>query len=289
LFAWLKSYFMNYGYEFLDSGDGRRLDIFGGVTVDRPAPQAEWKKKLSPSAWQSDLFYDRAKDGKSGWAGEDRIPENWSLRYGGATLLLKPSPQSQIGVFPEQMPNWDWLTETLRAACRPLKILNCFAYTGGATLAASLAHTEKFPVEVCHLDASRSAVGWARRNAEASGLGSNPIRWIVEDVTRFLDREIRRSQRYDGFILDPPAFGRGKGKDTWVLKRDLPGLLERLEKLLSKRPRFVLLSGHAPELGPRDLASTLSFLGNASSFPLALHAKNGNDLPCGSCARWSET
>jgi len=274
-------------YELLDCGDGRRLERFSNIIADRPAPQAVWPKSGRVAGWRSvDAYYDRPDKGRAGWRDLSVFPEEWRIKVDGIALELRPSGNSQVGFFPEQLPNWRWLSERLQQAKRPVRLLNAFAYTGAATLAASASANN---VEVCHLDGARAAVSWARKNAILSGLDSRPIRWIVDDVMKFLMRELERGRSYDAFIIDPPAFGRGPGA-TWRLERDLPLMLELAGQLLSDTPCFVILSCHAPQLTSGNLADMLekfdAFRGcKAEALDLVIPSRKGNALPSSICGR----
>ncbi|HLD45655.1 MAG TPA: class I SAM-dependent methyltransferase, partial [bacterium] len=214
------------------------------------------------------------------------FPKDWHISLGPIRLALKPSANNQLGVFPEQCDSWQWITKKIRNAGRPLRILNAFAYTGAATLMSSAAARD---VEVCHVDGAKTSVTWAKQNALLSGLESKSIRWIVDDVLKFLAREIKRGRTYDAFILDPPAFGRG-AKTEWSLERDLPLLLDCVDQLLSPHPCFVVLSCHAPHMIATDLAHQLeklpAFAGKqAQTLNLTIASKQGHALPLGICAR----
>lgn len=276
-----------FDYELLDCGDGRRLEKFSDVIIDRPAPQATWPKSTKVTLWESaQAYYDRPQKGNGRWRTDSVFPDDWQMQVDDLTIELRASSNNQIGIFPEQLSNWRWLTKRLKQAKRPVVVLNAFAYTGVATLTASGAAKN---VEVCHVDASKPAVAWARRNAKLSGLQDRPIRWITDDVMTFLKREVKRGRRYDAFILDPPAFGRHQGI-SWQLKRDLPRLLEYVNQLLSESPCFVILSCHAPELTSNMLADIVEKLDalndrKAEAIDLTLSSKKGNDLPSSICAR----
>ena len=277
----------SFPYALLDCGNGRRLERFAGITLDRPAPQATAAQKSPASVWQqADAVFRRPQKGSGAWDRRASCPEEWRIDVGNVSLQLRFSTNGQVGLFPEQATNWQWLTEVLQQAGRPVKVLNAFAYTGAATLSASAASEA---VEVCHVDGARSAVSWARETAACSGLADRPIRWIVDDVLTFLAREKRRDRKYDAFVLDPPAFGRG-ARGSWKLERDLPVLLERVKNLLSDSPCFILLSCHAANLTPKDLAAylTRAIPGTQSlveAVSLTLSAASGNVLPLGECVR----
>lgn len=274
-------------YELLDCGEGRRLERFGALTVDRPSPQATWVKNRDIRDWELALgHYDRLDEGQSKWRDVNVFPKEWRVCLDGLTFELRASLNNQVGIFPEQLTNWQWMNACLKQSKNPVRVLNAFAYTGVATLVASAA---KEDVTVCHVDGARSAVSWARQNAALSGLEKRPIRWIVDDVLTFLKREVKRNQKYDAFILDPPAFGRGPNA-SWQLERDLPRLLELVNQLLSDKPCFVILSCHATEWTSQKLARVLEELSSfhdckAEAVDLVIPSKLGHDLPAGVCGR----
>lgn len=272
-------------YKLIDIGDGRKLEKFGEYVLDRPSPQTEQIEKADFESWRTaQAYYDR--DGDVGWEDHGEIPESWVVDVLGFKIELKLGQNNQVGIFPEQLQNWEWLQEQSKKVKKPVKILNGFAFTGVATLAVS----NKNPnIEVVHVDSSKASVTQAKKNAVFSGYSKMPIRWIVDDMIKFLEREVRRGNRYDAFILDPPAFGRGS-KDTWKIERDLPKLLELVDQLLSDKPLFVLLSCHAPNLISSDLGYMLedlkSFKGKrAETFDLDIPCEVNEDLKAGSCAR----
>jgi 23S rRNA (cytosine1962-C5)-methyltransferase len=239
-------------YELLDSGEGRKLERFGDFVVSRPDPQALWSRSLGDAVWQSaDATFEQTS-GRGKWRKKREFPEDWKVSFEGVTFVLKPSVFKHIGVFPEQLGNWIWLKDKISrcadvaalssssADIGSVKVLNLFAYTGGATLFAARAGAS-----VCHIDSSQFAVDCAKANADVSGLSSAPIRFIVDDVKKFVEREIRRGQKYDVIVLDPPVYGKGTKKEVWNLEDDLAPLLARLPHLLSDRPLAVLISGYA--------------------------------------------
>lgn len=264
-----------FDYDLIDCGDGGRIERFGEVIIDRPCPQAMWPQKNNDI--NSDVFFEKA-GAKSFWKGSEKFSETWNLKIGDVTAELRFSGQGQVGIFPEQFENWRWLQEKVRNTKRPLKILNTFAYTGMSTLFCSEKHTE-----VCHVDGAKSAINWAKKNAEISRRGENTIRWICDDVIDFMAREVRRGKKYDGIILDPPAFGRG-AKKNWKIERDLPVLLDLIEKLLPEKPLFVVLTCHAPKhFSAKDIAVLLEnipqFRGKkAKELLLEIPSKAGNSL-----------
>lgn len=275
-------------YELLDFGNGRKLERFGGIILDRPAPVAEGKTPARPDEWpRADAVFHRQSDNAGRWQWRSPPRESWTLAHDGMTFLLKPTDFGHVGLFPEQAENWEWMAGKTSRSTRPLKVLNLFAYTGGATLAAAAAGAE-----VVHVDAARNIVAWARRNARLSGLEEAPIRWIVEDAAKFVDREVRRGNRYDAVLLDPPSYGHGPKGQTWKLTSDLPGLLEGCAELVGQRPAFFLLTCHTPGYGPAELDAILSDLlfgrcqQGVVSKKLLLTAGDGRRLPSGAVARW---
>ena len=278
---------MLFDYELIDCGDQRRLESFSGVIVNRPAPQALWPKNKNLKQWQhAKAYYQRPESGQGQWRDISNLPKEWRLSLDNINLDLKPSANNQLGIFPEQLVNWQWIKDKLQNVKRPVSVLNTFAYTGAASLVASAASEQ---VKVCHVDGAKAAVTWARHNAKLSGLEERPIRWIVDDVMTFVQREIKRGNKYDAIILDPPAFGRGP-KGTWKIERDLATLLTAVKSLISKNPLFIVLSCHAPELTKKHLIEFLeplapSFKEKPRAFQLTIKSKTGQDLPSGLCGR----
>jgi 23S rRNA (cytosine1962-C5)-methyltransferase len=282
-------------YELIDFGDGRKLERFGGWVLDRPCPTTIGVRRAKPQAWGGAVARyegDRAADGQ--WSPP---AERWVARTTtvGVPLLgdkqfsmeLEPLPSGQVGIFPEQAANWRWIAQRVAAHGAPLKVLNLFAYTGGSTLAALAAGAE-----VVHIDAATSVVNRARSNAAASGLGARIARWIVEDALKFCRREVKRGNRYDAIILDPPTYGHGPKGEEWNIKRDLLPLLELCGELTERRPKFVLLTCHSPGIGPAELSAFLSegVFGACGQPPrtgeLFLETAEGRRLPSGVFARW---
>ena len=240
------------GYELLDSGGGRKLERFGRYVIARPCSQALWRPSLSQSEWnRADASFDR-EDGNH-WRGRSRLPGDWTIETAGIKFKLGGTDFGHLGIFPEQRAQWRWIREVAsKASCRlspggcQLQVLNLFAYSGGSTVAAALGGAE-----VCHLDASKGMVAWARENAALNGLAAHPIRWIVDDAHKFMNREIRRGRRYDAIILDPPSFGRGAAGEMYKIERDLGETHSLVKRLLSEKPAFVLFSSHTPGLSVR--------------------------------------
>ena len=275
---------MDRGYELLDAGDGRRLERFGSIVTDRPAPAAA-EPRRDPSAWGSaDLVFERG----GGWRG-GTARERWTVELAGLTLELRPTDSGQVGLFAEQVPNWSWLRDCLARAGpgHDDPVLNLFAYTGGATLASAAAGAR-----VAHVDGSRPAVAWARRNAVLSGLADRPVRWLVDDVETFVAREGRRGHRYRGIVLDPPSYGHGIGGRSWQLEEQLPSLLEACVALADGRPDVFLVTAHTAGFGAGRLATQVASalrcaVPEVEAGDLALDARSGARLSLGAFARWS--
>ena len=242
---------MNEDYELLDSGDGRKLERFGKYVLARPCSQAMWRPTRSPAEWaKADASFDR-EDGNN-WHGRANLPKEWQIETAGVKFKLGGTDFGHLGIFPEQRAQWRWIRQTVRRSVEQSeqsnnrtipRVLNLFAYSGGSTMAAALGGAE-----VCHLDASKGMVEWARENARLNGLADHPIRWIVDDAHKFMKREIRRGRKYDAIILDPPTFGRGAGGEMYKIERDLKDTLSLVRDLLSESPLFVLFSSHTPGL-----------------------------------------
>lgn len=277
-------------YALLDSGGGRKLERFGRVVLARPCAQAFWKPSLPDSRWaRADASFDR--EGGNRWHNRSALPDSWRVTAAGIRFTLSGTDFGHLGIFPEQRAQWEWIRRTVAAAAAarraPPRVLNLFAYSGGATMAAALAGAE-----VCHLDASKGMVRWARENAALNGLGDAPIRWITDDAHKFLCREARREHRYDGFILDPPTFGRGQGGELYKIESDLPETLSLCRGLMSGRPLFVLLSAHTPGCTPAVLGNVLGQAvppgGRIETGEMLLTGAPGVlPAPSGAFARWA--
>lgn len=279
------------GYELLDSGQQRKLERFGSVVLSRPCSQAVWEPALPSEIWaRADASFDREEGHR--WTGRHALPDPWILDICGFRLRLSGTDFGHLGVFPEQRPLWAWIRRSLESgnATRRPSVLNLFAYSGGATLAAALAGAE-----VCHLDASRGMVDWARANAELNNLSGHPIRWIVDDVHKFLNREVKRGRQYDAILLDPPSFGRGREGELYKIEHDLSETLGLCVRLLSDAPRFLLLSAHTPGFTPVTLENLLR-----RALPRRERGFGGGEMllsgrqgvlpvPSGAYAQWSST
>jgi 23S rRNA (cytosine1962-C5)-methyltransferase len=275
-------------YALLDSGAGEKLERFGEFRLARPDPQALWPKRLDARAWtEADLVFVRESDRGGRWEGSAlaRLGEGWRLAFERARFWVKPTPFKHVGVFPEQATNWRWMEERLQASGPGARVLNLFGYTGVASLLARFAEAE-----VTHVDASRLALDWARRNAEESGLGSAGLRWVLEDALAFARREARRGARYTGILLDPPHHGRGPKGETWQLETGLAPLLEACARLLAERS-FLVLSTYAVGYTALSFWNLLAaFEGGtveAGELVLPEDGAGGRRLPCGFSARWS--
>jgi 23S rRNA (cytosine1962-C5)-methyltransferase len=273
-------------YELIDSGDGEKLERFASYTMTRPDPRALWQKS-EPALWkETDATYVRS-DNKSGqWNIKTQPPNPWHISYKHLTFTLKPTEFKHVGVFPEQAVNWNWLQSIISG--KPLKILNLFAYTGGATMAAAAAGAT-----VTHVDAVKSTIDWAHENVRVSKLEHIPIRWIEEDAYKFVLREQRRGSTYDGIIMDPPRFGRGNRGEVWKLEDKLVPLLTAARSILSPKPAFVLVNAYTADLSSIALGNTLGSVladmpGATTAGELVIQERERNQfLPNGIVARWT--
>ncbi|MBI4789870.1 MAG: class I SAM-dependent methyltransferase [Chloroflexi bacterium] len=230
-------------YALLDSGEGAKLERFGKYILVRPDKGIFWPRALPAKRWQDvDAVFEQPESGEGYWVQKRSVPERWLMRYGDLAFWAKLTPFRHTGVFPEQAPQWDWIAKQIRAAHQPVNVLNLFAYTGIATLAAAAAGAN-----VTHVDASRPTLAWARENAIAAGLQDRPIRWILDDALKYVRRESRRGKRYDGIIMDPPVFGRGPKGELWRFGKSFPLLLEACKQILAERPLFIVISAYAIE------------------------------------------
>lgn len=273
-------------YEILDCGDGMKKERWGDFILVRPDPQVIWP--LAASDWGDfDAFYHRSKKGGGRWEFRNRLPEFWKINYGNAVYKIRPTDFKHTGLFPEQAANWDWFSERIRKASSQPKLLNLFGYTGGASIAAALAGAS-----VCHVDAAKGMVAWCRENAALSGLTNAPIRYIVDDCVKFVEREIRRGNRYDGIIMDPPSYGRGKNGEVWQFEKDLWGFLQKCRQLLSPSPLFFLVNAYTSGISPTIVGNlvreTLDGIGGkVVSGEIGIPIGGGsNALPCGLYSRW---
>ena len=277
-------------YELLDASDGERLERWGDIILIRPDPQVLWSTPRKHPLWkQAHARYLRSKTGGGQWQRFRPIPEDWEIGYGELRFHLKPMGFKHTGLFPEQAVNWDWMAEKIRASGRPIKVLNLFGYTGAATLACVAAGAH-----VTHVDAAKGMVAWGRENAVASGLADKPMRWLVDDCLKFVQREQRRGNTYDAILMDPPSYGRGPSGEIWKLEEQIYPFVAECAKLLSDRPLFVLINSYTTGLSPSVmryiLGSVIPTQGRLSADEIGLPVtSSGMTLPCGASAIWEET
>ncbi len=276
-------------YELLDCSCGERLERWGNVTLIRPDPQVIWKTPKKHPAWRrADAVYHRSNSGGGNWEVKNKIPPFWSIGYGDLTFNVKTMGFKHTGIFPEQAVNWDYTAELIKNAGRPVKVLNLFAYTGGATVACL-----KAGAQVVHVDASKGMVQWAKENAAASGVADRSVRWIVDDCVKFVQREIRRGNKYDIIIMDPPSYGRGPGGEIWKLENEVYSFAELCTQVLSDDPVMVLINSYTTGLSPAVMQYILGALvkpkfgGRVESDEIGLPVtQTGMILPCGASAIW---
>ena len=276
-------------YELLDCSSGERLERWGNVTLIRPDPQVIWKTPKKHPAWRrADAVYHRSSSGGGNWEIKNKIPSFWSIGYGDLNFNVKTMGFKHTGIFPEQAVNWDYTAKLIKNAGRPVKVLNLFAYTGGATVACL-----KAGAEVVHVDASKGMVQWAKENAVASGVADRKVRWIVDDCVKFVQREIRRGNKYDIIIMDPPSYGRGPGGEIWKLENEVYSFVELCSQGLSDNPIMVLINSYTTGLSPAVMQYILGALikpkfgGVAESDEIGLPVtQTGMILPCGASAIW---
>ncbi len=275
-------------YELIDCSSGEKLERWGSYILVRPDPQAIWDTPRRNRLWdRRDARYFRSESGGGSWD-KGGLPASWSVRYGELCFNVKPMNFKHTGLFPEQAVNWDWAAEKIRNAGRHVSVLNLFAYTGAATLACA-----KAGASVCHVDAAKGMVAWGKENASASGLSDAPIRWIVDDCAKFVEREIRRGRKYDALIMDPPSYGRGPGGEIWKLEKDVWPFVLLCRGVLSDDPLFVLINSYTTGLSPSVLTYvtesifTADFGGRSESSEIGLPVTDsGLVLPCGASCRW---
>ena len=277
-------------YELIDTSEGERLERWGKYILVRPDPQIVWKNPKKSPLWnKADATYRRSSKGGGAWA-ENRLPNQWKISYGNLNFIIRPTGFKHTGLFPEQAANWDWFSELIRDAGRPVKVLNLFAYTGGATVAAA-----KAGASVCHVDAAKGMVAQAKENAAMSGLADAPIRYIVDDCKKFVEREIKRGNHYDGIIMDPPSYGRGPSGEVWKIEDCIDDFVSLAVNVLSDKPLFFLLNSYTTGLSPLAMSYILRlrlcerFGGKIEAGELALPVtQTGGFLPCGASVRWSK-
>ena len=276
-------------YEILDMANGEKLERWGDVVLIRPDPQIIWNKKEHEEKWKTaNAIYNRSKTGGGSWQYKKKMPSEWKIKYKDLTFNIKPMGFKHTGLFPEQAVNWDWMMEKIKSAKRDIKVLNLFAYTGGATVACLSAGAS-----VCHVDSSKGMVSWAKENVISSRLKDRPVRYIVDDVVKFVNREIRRGNKYDAIIMDPPSYGRGAKGEVWRFEDDITDLVELCTKVLSKKPLFFLINSYTTGISAKVLENILKINikndGIFESGEVGLPMKDSKlVLPCGIYGKWEE-
>ena len=277
-------------YEILDMASGEKLERWGGYTLIRPDPQIIWKEKSFPEKWnKANATYKRSKTGGGAWNYKQKLPEAWQIKYRDLVFNIKPMGFKHTGLFPEQAVNWDWMISKIKNARRPIKVLNLFAYTGGATVACLFAGAS-----VCHVDSSKGMVAWAKENVISSKLQEKPVRYIVDDVIKFVQREIRRENTHDAIIMDPPSYGRGTSGEVWQFESNISELVELCTKVLSNNPLFFLINSYTTGISSEVLSNILKinmkkYNGKISSGEIGLPMTSSNlILPCGIFGKWEK-
>ena len=276
-------------YKILDMADGQKLERWGNVILSRPDPQIIWKDKSFPKKWKEiNAAYHRSNLGGGSWEYNKNMPKQWKIKYKKLTFNIKPMGFKHTGLFPEQAVNWDWMINKIKSEKREIKVLNLFAYTGGATVACSYAGAK-----VCHVDSSKGMTTWAKENLEASGLKDRPVRFIVDDVVKFVNREIRRGNKYDAIIMDPPSYGRGANGEVWQFENNIYDLVELCNNVLSDNPLFFLINSYTTGISCKVLEDILELTvnkyrkGRLESGEIGLPMENSKlVLPCGIYGRW---
>ena len=277
-------------YEVIDCSQGEKLERWGDYLLVRPDPQVIWNTPKSDKKWKKmNAHYHRSAKGGGEWEFFD-LPEQWTISYGTLKFNLKPFSFKHTGLFPEQATNWDWFSEKIKKSGRQIKVLNLFAYTGGATLAAAAAGAS-----VTHVDASKGMVAWAKENAKSSGLEDAPIRWLVDDCIKFVEREIRRGNKYDAIIMDPPSYGRGPKGEIWKIEDSIHNFIKLCTEILSENPLFFLVNSYTTGLAPSVLEYMISievvskYGGSVRAQEIGLPVTDSNlVLPCGASGRWEK-
>ncbi len=276
-------------YELLDTGGGEKLERWGGYILRRPDPQIIWPLLNETGLWKdAHAHYHRSSSGGGQWEEKVKLPERWSVAYGDLKFIIKPTSFKHTGLFPEQQVNWKWMMDKIKNAGRPIKVLNLFAYTGGATVACASAGAE-----VCHVDAAKGMVTWAKENLHHSGLGDKPVRFITDDVFKFVQREQRRGSTYDAIIMDPPSYGRGPNGEMWKLENDLYRFVDSCSAILTEKPLFFLINSYTTGISASVLTNILTmsmgrkYGGTIASGEIGLPITTSSlNLPCGILGRW---
>lgn len=276
-------------YEIIDMANGEKLERWGNITLIRPDPQIIWKKKSFENKWKdANARYKRSQSGGGGWDYKKKLPESWQIKYKNLTFNIKPMGFKHTGLFPEQAVNWDWMINKIKNEKRQINVLNLFAYTGGATVACLSAGAS-----VCHVDSSKGMVAWAKENVESSKLSDRKVRFIIDDVVKFVQREIRRGNKYDAIIMDPPSYGRGKNGEVWQFEDNISDLVELCMQVLSDNPLFFLINSYTTGTSSEVLANILKLnikkKGTISAGEIGIPMSNSNlVLPCGIYCRWEK-
>ena len=278
-------------YEILDMANGEKLERWGNIILIRPDPQIIWKEKSFPEKWKNaNAKYNRSNTGGGNWNFIKPLPKSWQIKYKDLTFNIKPMGFKHTGIFPEQAVNWDWMMNKIRNSNKEIKVLNLFAYTGGASVACL-----KAGASVCHVDSSKGMCEWAKENVASSGLRERPIRFLVDDVVKFVNREIRRGNKYDGIIMDPPSYGRGTNGEVWKFEENIADLVKLCMNVLSDKPLFLLINSYTTGISSQVLENLLRINipkkvgGKFSHGELGLPMTNSKlILPCGIYGRWEE-
>ena len=276
-------------YEIIDMAKGEKLERWKDIILVRPDPQIIWKDKSFPNKWKDvNAVYKRSSTGGGAWDYKKKVPANWQVKYKNLTFNIKPMGFKHTGLFPEQAANWDWMIEKIKSAKREIKVLNLFAYTGGATVACLSAGAS-----VCHVDSSKGMVAWAKENVISSSLQERPVRYIVDDVVKFVNREIRRGNKYDAIIMDPPSYGRGANGEVWKFEENICDLVELCKGVLSENPLFFLINSYTTGISSTVLENILNlnitktYGGKVTNGEVGLPMTNSKlILPCGIYGRW---
>ena len=274
-------------YEVIDTGDGEKLERWNDIILRRPDPQAIWPKQREKLWNRADAHYHRSAKGGGEWEFFKKLPDRWTVSYGDLKFYVRPTGFKHTGLFPEQAVNWDWMANLIRSANRPIRVLNLFGYTGGATCACAAAGAK-----VTHVDAAKGMVQWAGENRKLTGVGESSVRWIVDDALKFVQREARRGNVYEGILMDPPSYGRGPGGEIWKLEDELYGLVSACEKVLAEDALFMLINSYTTGLQPAVLNNMLAMTaaksrgGRVTADEIVLPVTCGGVLPCGASGRW---
>ena len=274
-------------YQILDMANGEKLEKWNNITLVRPDPQIIWKQKTYPEKWKkADAKYSRSNTGGGAWNYNKKLPSAWQVKYKDLVFNIKPMGFKHTGLFPEQAVNWDWMINKIKGANKEIMVLNLFAYTGGATVACLSAGAS-----VCHVDSSKGMVSWAKENVTSSGLQDRKVRYIVDDVVKFVNREIRRGNKYDAIIMDPPSYGRGTNGEVWKFEDNIYDLVELCSKVLTDKPLFFLINSYTTGISSMVLENILKLnihaKGKFSNGEIGIPMQNSNlVLPCGIYGRW---